>query len=470
MFAMPDDIQIVDYAERVNRPGDFATLRQKNTDGMYKTLEQFENDVYMVFQKAMSINSQDTVPYKEATSLLEQAKQVFVSLKSNQMYSEPELLAWRQKHLDAAGPSKPAREQGANNDDVHAAAAAAATPAQQRPSVTPAKKKAVVAEKRPQVIKAGNASADKSRAKPRAPREGKTTPGTGKRARKAPATATATAEASGGARVAKRRLTYDEETDRGRGTTTPATPAKIRERHATLLYHPQVQGHTYQDSLRRFVRHAGLKARVAAEFRSLECETRARQYSPSTPQSSSYWSGLSGGGAFSPGTSAGGGYYRSYYPGPSSPATAATSSSAGGAPQPPECKLETDGLLRLVMLVGTPAFLERAKQAFGDLTRREGSCSKEEEQQQQRAAAGAGDEAKAIVAVTAGPAQRSTGGASDQGPVDFGPFAPPKLVPGRLGFGQFAGTSGRPFKLKPPPSKFPEICSGGVVTDCQASM
>lgn len=91
--------QVTDYAERVNRPGDFATLRQKNKDGMYNTLEQFEvhlvahfpnhplfwtykaeyyqfyrlpeihmqlqNDVYMVFQKAMSINSEDTIPYRE---------------------------------------------------------------------------------------------------------------------------------------------------------------------------------------------------------------------------------------------------------------------------------------------------------------------------------------------------------------------------------------------------------------------
>jgi hypothetical protein len=86
-------LQVCDYAERINRPGDFATLMQKNKDGMYQTLEQFEvhpshcalasffspsfeeltifiymqlqNDVYMVFQKAISINSQETVPYKE---------------------------------------------------------------------------------------------------------------------------------------------------------------------------------------------------------------------------------------------------------------------------------------------------------------------------------------------------------------------------------------------------------------------
>jgi hypothetical protein len=35
-------LQVCDYAERINRPGDFATLMQKNKDGMYQTLEQFE--------------------------------------------------------------------------------------------------------------------------------------------------------------------------------------------------------------------------------------------------------------------------------------------------------------------------------------------------------------------------------------------------------------------------------------------
>jgi hypothetical protein len=35
-------LQVTDYAELVSRPGDFATLRQKNKDGMYTALEQFE--------------------------------------------------------------------------------------------------------------------------------------------------------------------------------------------------------------------------------------------------------------------------------------------------------------------------------------------------------------------------------------------------------------------------------------------
>jgi hypothetical protein len=42
-------LQVTDYAERVNRPGDFATLRQKNKDGMYAALEQFEAYTSIMF-------------------------------------------------------------------------------------------------------------------------------------------------------------------------------------------------------------------------------------------------------------------------------------------------------------------------------------------------------------------------------------------------------------------------------------
>ncbi|CAN6231133.1 unnamed protein product [Urochloa humidicola] len=33
---------------------------------MYTALEQFENDVHMVFQRAMTMNSQDTVPFRSS--------------------------------------------------------------------------------------------------------------------------------------------------------------------------------------------------------------------------------------------------------------------------------------------------------------------------------------------------------------------------------------------------------------------
>ncbi|KAM3228690.1 hypothetical protein ACQJBY_059977 [Aegilops geniculata] len=374
LFAMPDDIQVGDCAERVERPGDFATLRQKNTDGTYKTLEQFEKDVYMVFQKAMSINSQDTIPYKEAVALLDQAKQVFLSLKKNRMYSESDLLAWRHKQLDA-GPSKAARGQQGD------AAAAAVTPAQQRHSITPLKKK------KHQIGKGGVRS----------------TPSPVKRARKGFAAATTE---PGGARELKRRLTYNN----GAGRATPVTlpPPAFRDGQATVVYqHPQVQGgHTYQESLRRFVRDAGLKARLATEFKILECDTRGRH----NPSPASYWNG------FAPNAG-------TYYPSSAAAASTAlrtTSPAAGGERPFPDCKPGTDDLLSLVMLMGTPAFLERAKHMFGYTAAEDSSKD-------------------AKVAITEAP---QTSAAT------FGPFAPPKLPLSRLGFSQFAASSAQPFTVK----------------------
>lgn len=180
--------------------------------------------------------------------------------------------------------------------------------------------------------------------------------------------------------------------------------------------HPQVQGgHTYQDSLRRFVRHAGLKARLATEFKILDCDTRGRH----NPSPASYWNG------FAPNTG-------TYYPS-SAAATAlrTTSPSSGGERPFPDCKLETDDLLSLVMLMGTPAFLERAKHMFG-------YTGAEESSKVTRAA----DDAK--VAVTEAP---QTSDAGDPA-ATFGPFAPPKLPLGRLGFSQFAGSSAQPFMVK----------------------
>lgn len=235
----------------------------------------------------------------QAVALLDQARQVFQSLKKNRMYSESDLLAWRHKQLDA-GPSNAARDQQGGD--------AAVTPAQQRPSITP------------------------------------------------------------------------------------------------------------QDSLRRFVRHAGLKARLATEFKILDCDTRGRH----NPSPASYWNG------FTPNAA-------TYYPSGAATTSPRTTSPSSGAERPfPDCKLETDDLLSLVMLMGTPAFLERAKHMFG-------YTGAEDISKVTRAA---DDDAK--VTVSEAP---QTSDAGDPA-ATFGPFAPPKLPLSRLGFSQFAGSSAQPFMVK----------------------
>ncbi|KAF8721134.1 hypothetical protein HU200_023555 [Digitaria exilis] len=428
LFAMPDNIQVTDYAERVSRPGDFATLRQKNKDGMYTALEQFENDVYMVFQKAITMNNQNTVPFREAMSLLDQAKQVFMSLKNNQMYSVTELAAWRQRHLDQLHQQsitpEGRREGGSRGPPRHVAA----MPLQ--PSAATPRKKST-AEMRKQenanTVTGGNTPVNQ-RARRRGPnKESKGTP-PGKRARRDAAT---TASVGRAGVVARRRLTYDGGAGADRVWRAMAMPV-FQGQHVTFNSQPHEQ--TYRDSLHGFVRHAGLKARVAAEFRTLECVSRARR-SPVAQ----CWNGFAPGAGFLP---------------PSSPrplAGAAVEAIPARPPAAPECKLETDEVLKLFLLMGTPAaFLGRAKKMFGEGEREE-SARKEEEGQ----AAMVPDEARAGAATAA--AAESTwqeSGASEAAgsAAACGPFAPPKLVPGRLGFGQFAGSSAQPFKMKPKPS------------------
>ncbi|CAN6306750.1 unnamed protein product [Urochloa humidicola] len=424
LFAMPDDIQVTDYAERVSRPGDFATLRQKNKDGMYTALEQFENDVYMVFQRAITMNSQDTVPFREAMSLLDQARQVFMSLKNNQLFSEMELAAWRQRHLDhLQQPITPEGREGANRGPPRHAAAPPLPPPT---AATPRKKSAAEAKK--QESAGGNTPENQQRGRPRGARESKGTP-PGKKARKG-----TVAGVAGAGAVVRRRLTYNEGARADQGWRTMARPV-FQGRHVTV--HNQPQEHTYRDSLHGFVRHAGLKARVAAEFRTLECVARAR-HSP-VPHC---WSGLTPAAGFLP------------PPSPPRPLSAAATfareatpaarpSPAGDLAAAPECKLETDEVLKLFVLMGTPtAFLDRAKKMFGD-------GGREESARKTGQAPVATDDARAGAATVENSGVRQS---SPSPAIACGPFAPPKLVPGRLGFGQFAGASAKPFKLKSKPS------------------
>ncbi|OEL24166.1 hypothetical protein BAE44_0014816 [Dichanthelium oligosanthes] len=415
-------LQVTGYAERVSRPGDFATLRQKNKDGMYTALEQFENDVYMVFQKAITMNSQDTVPFREAMSLLDQAKQVFMSLKNNQLFSKTQLAAWRQRHLDQLQqPITPEGREGGNRGPSRHAAATPLQPS----AATPRKKSAAVTKKQENAnTGTGGNTPENQRARQRGDRESKGTP-PGKRARQATMAGVGVA----GVEV-RRRLTYNEGAGAHQGWRTVALPV-FQGRHITLNNQPQE--HTYRDSLHGFVRHAGLKARVAAEFRTLEWVARAR-HSPAPH----CWNGFAPSAGFLP-------------PSPRPLGAAAPeatqarpSSAAADRAAAPECKLETDEVLKLFVLMGTPAaFLDRAKKMFGEGEREE---SARKEGQATRAV----EDARAGAATAAEAGQKS--GAGEPSVAACGPFAPPRLVPGRLGFGQFAGSSAQPFKLKSKPS------------------
>ncbi|KAM7256788.1 hypothetical protein ACFE04_012529 [Oxalis oulophora] len=92
VFSEPvDPEELPDYREIVQNPMDFGTLRKKLDDGAYLNLEQFEvslyshdedhKDVFLICTNAMEYNSQDTIYYRQARSMLEMAKKDFENLR-----------------------------------------------------------------------------------------------------------------------------------------------------------------------------------------------------------------------------------------------------------------------------------------------------------------------------------------------------------------------------------------------------
>lgn len=231
-------------------------------------------------------------------------------------------------------------------------------------------------------------------------------------------------------------------------------------RFSFFFQRPQTAAHTYQDSLRRFVRHAGLKARVAAEFRNLECDVRARQAAPAP----GYWPNCGFASSSGAGTASRSFLPHGRCPPPSPPsaafggggAAAASSADAAGNKAPPRCRLETDEVLKLLVLIGRPAFMERARRVLGH--ERQESSSKQGHDQKPAVTRAGDDDGGAKAGVTAAKPGKKKGSASKPAAVEFGPFAPPKLViPGRqLGFSQFAGSSSQPFKVTPTTPNVPD--------------
>ncbi|CAA0830606.1 DNA-binding bromodomain-containing protein [Striga hermonthica] len=84
IFAEPvDPDEVEDYYEIIKEPMDFGTMRAKLHEGMYKSLEQFEHDLFLIPENAMHFNSSATVYFKQARVLHELAKKVFDALKAD---------------------------------------------------------------------------------------------------------------------------------------------------------------------------------------------------------------------------------------------------------------------------------------------------------------------------------------------------------------------------------------------------
>ncbi|KAJ9568138.1 hypothetical protein OSB04_004104 [Centaurea solstitialis] len=92
VYAEPvDPDELPDYHDVIKHPMDFATIRKKLAKGMYLTLDEFENDVLLLCRNAMQYNAPDTIYYKQASSIREQAKLRFQRLRANGDRSETEL-------------------------------------------------------------------------------------------------------------------------------------------------------------------------------------------------------------------------------------------------------------------------------------------------------------------------------------------------------------------------------------------
>ncbi|KAF7845184.1 Bromodomain and PHD finger-containing protein 3 [Senna tora] len=112
IFAEPvDPKEVEDYYEIIEEPMDFGTMRAKLHEGMYKSLDQFEHDVFLIFNNAMHFNSSGTIYFRQARTINELAKKVFNVLKSDPENFESEFSETRQRVSR--------RNQGDNKDSAN---------------------------------------------------------------------------------------------------------------------------------------------------------------------------------------------------------------------------------------------------------------------------------------------------------------------------------------------------------------
>ncbi|KAK7320375.1 hypothetical protein VNO77_29792 [Canavalia gladiata] len=92
VYAEPvDPEELPDYHDVIEHPMDFATVRRKLANGSYSTLEQFENDVFLICSNAMQYNAAETIYHKQARSIQELARKKFEKLRIDFERSQSEL-------------------------------------------------------------------------------------------------------------------------------------------------------------------------------------------------------------------------------------------------------------------------------------------------------------------------------------------------------------------------------------------
>ncbi|CAO2823903.1 unnamed protein product [Amaranthus hypochondriacus] len=59
--------KVEEYYEIIKEPMDFGTMRAKLHESMYKNLQQFKHDIYLIFRNALHFNSSNTVYFSDTS-------------------------------------------------------------------------------------------------------------------------------------------------------------------------------------------------------------------------------------------------------------------------------------------------------------------------------------------------------------------------------------------------------------------
>ncbi|XP_020421487.1 uncharacterized protein LOC18773270 [Prunus persica] len=98
IFAEPvDPNEVEGYYEIIEEPMDFGTMRAKLHEGMYRNLEQFEHDAFLITENAMHFNSTATIFFRQARAIHELTKKVFHVLETYPEKFELEFSETRQR-------------------------------------------------------------------------------------------------------------------------------------------------------------------------------------------------------------------------------------------------------------------------------------------------------------------------------------------------------------------------------------
>ncbi|KAG6526853.1 hypothetical protein ZIOFF_016856 [Zingiber officinale] len=91
VFAEPVDIEeLPDYFDVIEHPMDFGTVQKKLARNSYRSLEQFEGDVFLICSNAMQYNAPDTVYFRQARAMQEIGRKELQKLRTEVKFIKPD--------------------------------------------------------------------------------------------------------------------------------------------------------------------------------------------------------------------------------------------------------------------------------------------------------------------------------------------------------------------------------------------